>query len=454
MDFVLEVLKQDYISNIYIGVTGILVAIVIFIAEVIKDQNNELNKKIILCKTNIKNYIIYILCIFFYMLIINMLKYNNENDIGDFYNIIYLITHSLLLIFVIISICITGMMFRVTLRLNTEKDYFNKELEKYINKKVINLERRANNQNNKKHKKEEIEFRKFLKEQEIYFNDETIIKENPKYEPIYPVKNGIIEKYDYKKLIDLANYFNNQKITEENYSVDNKNIVYIPNYIGKKVSKKEPVFYCLKQYKNIFNNLSDMVIYTDNRLFIDDEIKLINTALFNMASEYEEPDAYDENSRLYNYFKYLYDNKLYAIKSLALVNIEEYYRKIYSNYSKNRQFTRFLDSLSFLAYSNDDYDDYEYINNIELYLYVHQLEEKETNIKKIAYNFANNMFRFNLYLVKKNSDIRYYDNLMAILLKFIIYLIKTSNYEAIDVLLDNILMERIIKTTNSMNMIL
>ena len=443
MDFVLDVLKQDYISNIYIGVTGILVAIVIFIAEVIKDQNNELNKKIILCKTNIKNYIIYILCIFFYMLIINMLKYNNENDIGDFYNIIYLITHSLLLIFVIISICITGMMFRVTLRLNTEKDYFNKELEKYINKKVINLERRANNQNNKKHKKEEIEFRKFLKEQEIYFNDETIIKENPKYEPIYPVKNGIIEKYDYKKLIDLANYFNNQKITEENYSVDNKNIVYIPNYIGKKVSKKEPVFYCLKQYKNIFNNLSDMVIYTDNRLFIDDEIKLINTSLFNMASEYEEPDAYDENSRLYNYFKYLYDNKLYGIKSLALVNIEEYYRKIYNNYSKNRQFTRFLDSLSFLAYSNDDYDDFEYINNIELYLYIHQLDEKEKDVKKIAYNFANNMFRFNLYLVKKNSDIRYYDNLMAILLKFIIYLIKTSNYEAIDVLLDNILMERI-----------
>ena len=443
MEFILEVLNQDYISNIYIGVTGILVAIVVFIAEVIKDQNNELNKKVILYKTNIKNNVIDILFIFFYMLIVNMLKYNRENSTCNFYNISYLITHSFLLVFVIISIYRTGKIFWITLKLNTEKDYFNKELEKYIYEKVIDLERRANNQNNKKHKKEEIEFRKFLKEQEIYFNDETIIKENPEYEPIYPVKNGIIGKYDYKKLIDLANYFNNQKITEENYSVDNKNIVYIPNYIGKKVSKKEPVFYCLKQYKNIFNNLSDMVIYTDNRLFIDDEIKLINTALFNMASEYEEPDAYDENSRLYNYFKYLYDNKLYGIKSLALVNIEEYYRKIYNNYSKNRQFTRFLDLLSFLAYSNDDYDDFEYINNIELYLYIHQLDEKEKDVKKIAYNFANNMFRFNLYLVKKNSDIRYYDNLMAILLKFIIYLIKTSNYEAIGVLLDNILMERI-----------
>ena len=146
------------------------------------------------------------------MLIVNMFKYNNENSICDFYNIIYLITHSVLLVFVIISICITGKIFWVTLKLNTEKDYFNEELERYINEKAIDLERRANNKNNKKYKKEEIEFRKFLKEQEIYFNDETIIKENPEYEPIYPGKNGIIGKYDYKKLIDLANYFNNQKI--------------------------------------------------------------------------------------------------------------------------------------------------------------------------------------------------------------------------------------------------
>ena len=53
--------------------------------------------------------------------------------------------------------------------------------------------------------------------------------------------------------------------------------------------------------------MNDTIIYTDNRLFIDDEIKLINNCLFNLAFEFEEPDAYDENNRLYNYFKYLYE---------------------------------------------------------------------------------------------------------------------------------------------------
>lgn len=67
MDFILEVVKQDYISNIYIGVTGILVAIVIFIAEVIKDKNNELDKKVILYNTNIKYYIIYIIYFLLYV---------------------------------------------------------------------------------------------------------------------------------------------------------------------------------------------------------------------------------------------------------------------------------------------------------------------------------------------------------------------------------------------------
>ena len=47
----------------------------------------------------------------------------------------------------------------------------------------------------------------------------------------------------------------------------------------------------------------------------------------------KNPDAYDENSRLFNYFKYLYDNKLYGIKSLALLilkNITEKYITIFT----------------------------------------------------------------------------------------------------------------------------
>ena len=212
-----------------------------------------------------------------------MLDFNTDACLCSWNNILYLITHAILIILVLISIYNTGKMFLTALKLNTEKDYFNKELEKYIYDKVLKLETRASNKESKKHKNEEIEFREFIKKQEMYFNDETKIKDKSDYEAIYPIKNGIIGNYDYKKLNDLANYFINQKISEENYITNNKNIIFIPNNIGKKISKKDPIFYCLKQYKNIFKNLNDTIIYTDNRLFIDDEIKLINNCLFNLV---------------------------------------------------------------------------------------------------------------------------------------------------------------------------
>lgn len=443
MDKFLNLINQDYISNIYIGITGILVAIVIFIAEVIKDQNNELNKKIILSKTGIKMNSIFLLIIFFYMLVINMFVYDVNLSINCYTNISYILTHCLLLILVIISLYTTGRVFLIALKLNTEKDYFNKSLEEYVYRKVPKLEKKANKKGNKKHKKEEKEFRNFLKKQKVFFIDKAKIKDITKYEAVYPIKSGIVGRYDYKKLNEFIEYFNNNKINEEEYNSQDEEIVFIPNKIGKNVNKKDPVFYYLEKYKNIFKNLNDAIIYRDNRLFINDEIKLINSCLFELASNYEEPDYFDENSRLFNYFKYLYDNQLYGIKSLAFDNIEEMYRKIYYNYSKNRQFSHFLNSLSFLAYSYDEYSDYERINTFELFLYIYQLEDPEVNTKKTTYDFINNVFKFNLYSVKKNPDIKYYDNLMAMLLKFIIQLIKKNDYGAIDVLFDNILMERI-----------
>ncbi len=141
MDLILNILEQDYISDVYIGVTGILVAIVIFIAEVIKDQNNELNKKVILYRTNIKENIIDVLINFFYMIIINMVKYNQDSDICNFCNIIYLITHGILLVFVLISIYKTGKMFWIALKLNTEKIILMKNLKNTYIKNLWNLKK-------------------------------------------------------------------------------------------------------------------------------------------------------------------------------------------------------------------------------------------------------------------------------------------------------------------------
>lgn len=57
------------------------------------------------------------------MIIINMLKYNRDSDSCNSYNIIYLITHGILLVFVIMSIYKTGKMFWIALKLNIDHEY-------------------------------------------------------------------------------------------------------------------------------------------------------------------------------------------------------------------------------------------------------------------------------------------------------------------------------------------
>ena len=69
-----------------------------------------------------------------------MLNFDTDACLCNWNNILYLITRAILIILVLISIYNTGKMFLTELKLNTEKDYFNKELEKYVYDKVLKLE--------------------------------------------------------------------------------------------------------------------------------------------------------------------------------------------------------------------------------------------------------------------------------------------------------------------------
>lgn len=62
-------------------------------------------------------------------------------------------------------------------------------------------------------------------------------------------------------------------------------------------------------------------------------------------------------------------------------------------------------------------------------------------MKKVAYNFANQYFRYDYFLIKKNRDIRFYDELMSNLLRFICVLIKEKRFDVISILFKNLLLE-------------
>ena len=330
-------------------------------------------------------------------------------------------------------------MFFVALKLYTEKNYMNKKIVKYIYNRTKVLEK---NEVNKIIKKENKKLKTFIEEQAIFFNIKHNEELNEKYIPIYPQKNGLVKSYNYDKLTEMVNMYDEEKENEEYYVTENK-IIAICNKIGTKTAKNEPIFYCLAQYKKIFENINEVIIYEDTRFFINDEIKLINNGLFENSFKYNQLDDFDENNMIYNYFDFLYKNNLLGVKQLAIQSIEEYYRKVYDDYNRSKQFCAFLERIAYLMRTNEDFINYENIIKYEYYIYIHQLEMKNVDTKEITYNFVNNVLRYNLFSAKDREDERYYDCLISILFKFLIKLLKTERYEEINVLLNNVLIKEI-----------
>ena len=126
---IVEKLDCDTRANIYIGITGILVAIVIFIAEIISNNKIEIYKKLMLEKTkilkNVKNMIITLAIIW----IGELIKPRDSR-------IIYFFVQLLIDIKIFVSMSQTFQTFLEAIKLNTNKEYFDNQLKEFLYGKI------------------------------------------------------------------------------------------------------------------------------------------------------------------------------------------------------------------------------------------------------------------------------------------------------------------------------
>lgn len=439
-------LNSDIRRDIFIGVTGLMVAIIIFIAEVISNKKYELEKRVILSKTNIINNMKFCIFIYFIMFISLIVKCSYDSPTKLVYiqcDTIYIILQLVINVLILVFMYKTFNIFKISVKLNIDKEYFNKELDNYVNKRSIEIENEANKKSLKNIKKLKQDFENYIKDKDnlssnalgVGFSEESYI-------PIYTNKRGIIKNYNYKKIdsmIESAYTLSNDETKD--YLPDNEPIFVFARQIGDKVEKNSIVGYCLKGYKKYFKNFSNCIVYDENSMYIGDEIKLINENLLDLANNFSEPDDFDDNNKVFNYFNYLYQNDLNGVRKFSIYQLEETARLVYKDKYKNNKYAVFLNSISSLAYSNDNYDEYQQISRLIFFLYYQQLKIDGNDIKKVAYNFANHYFKYDYFSIKKNSDIRFYDELMSNLLRFICALIREKKFDVISILFKNILLE-------------
>lgn len=440
------ILNSDIRRDIFIGVTGLMVAIIIFIAEVISNKKYELEKRVILSKTEITKNMKFCIFIYFIMFVSSIVKCSYDSPTEYFYiqcDVLFIILQLLINILILVFMYKTFNIFKISVKLNIDKEYFNKELDSYVNKRSIDIEKEASKKSLKNIKKLKQDF-------EIYLKDKNNLSSNTlgvgfseeSYIPIYTNKRGIIKNYNYKKIDSMIENIDNISNEEsKEYLPVNEPVFVFAKQIGDKVEKNSIVGYCLKGYKNYFRDFSNCIIYDENSMYVGDEIKLINENLLEFANDFSEPDDFDDNNRLFNYFNYLYQNDLNGVRKFSIYQLEETARTVYKDKYKNDRYAIFLNKISSLAYSNDNYDEYQQISKLIFFLYYQQLKIDGNDIKKVAYNFANHYFKYDYFSIKKNSDIRFYGELMSNLLRFICVLIREKKFNVITILFKNILLE-------------
>ena len=429
----LYLLDSDIRRDIFIGVTGLTVAIIVFIAEAISNKEYELEKRVILYKTKIINNMKFCIMTLLIMFISSIIISSHEDITTKSTYIqndyLYMFLQIIINILIIIFMHRTFKMFKVAVKLNTDKEYFNKELDKYVNKRSSEIEKEAANKSLENIKKLKQNFDDYVKNNKILSTNIYEVGFSEKsYTPIYTNKRGIIKNFNYKKIDSMIESINDVSIEEsKDYLPSNEPVFVFAKQIGDKLEKESIIGYCLKGYKVYFQDFSNSIIYDEHSMYIADEIKLINKNLLDFASDFSEPDDFDETNKLFNYFNYLYQNNLNGVRKFALYQLEETARNLYKDKYKNHRYVIFLNRISSLAYKDENFEEYQQISRLIFFLYYQQLKIDGNDTKKVAYNFANNYFKYDYFSIKKNNDIRFYDELMSNLLRFICSLIKEKN---------------------------
>lgn len=430
---IFEPLNGSVRIDAFVGIVGVLVAIVIFIAETMNDRKVETQKRFVLEKTRMKGIMTFSILILSLCIIKEIIPYNKE--CVDLFKILFFAVELLLNIFICCSIWLTIKLFGIAIKLNTDSDYFSAEYDKYIEKRLMEIHNRNIKNSKKKLKNESID--KFVKDNKKYFSFDA---ENiDDYIPIKASKSGIFKSYSCRSLQAIID-----KIEEENRK-RKELIVYADPLIvlklkgGEKINRGVTVAYCKNDIINYEDSIRNSCLLNDSIPYLDNEINLIINDLFSLA-ETNIDDNFDSDSRLFNFYNFLYKNNMRSLLDISYEHIRKIYIKYYKDIHKNKELANFLSTLASLAYSNEDYERYRFLSNYIYYCYTEQLEIT-ADVRKTSYDFTNSLFRYDYYSIKENSDSIYYDVLLSNLMNFLFDLIIKKEFKAINDLFNNVIFD-------------
>lgn len=416
----------------FIGIVGVIIAIVIFVAETMKDNKMETQKKFVIKKTNMKKSMILSVLILSFCIVKEILPYNSECE--NSVKIIFFVLEVLLNGLMVSSIYLTLRLFKLSIKLNTESKYYYEEYYKYIISRVENVYK-------KKIKKNKLNLKNESAKKILNDNKKIIVTEIDSLDGYIPVKankNGIFKSYSPRAIQTIIDKIDESRLKNPKLVLYSKPLFVLPLKENDKINRGVTIAY----YKNDITGYEDLlcntVLFKDNIPYQDDEINLIVSDLFLIAANKE--NNFDADNRLYNFFDYLYKNEMYSILNISYEHIRSVFVESYNNLSKNSELAKFLGMLENLAYYYKDIERYKFLSDYIYYCYREQLDLSK-DIRQVSCDFTNNIIRYDYYSVKKNDDSIYYDVLLSNLMNFLFDLIARKEFDAINDIFQNVVFD-------------
>lgn len=422
-EYILKPIDVDLRVDILIGIIGILVSIVIFIAETMNSSKTETEKRLILKKTRIEfimiaSIAVLVLCVLKEVVPINK---NNINEKPWLYFSTQFLVNGLML-FVVGNVIY---LFRKAIKLNVDSKYNFDEYNKYINARLDIINKKIHDTILIKSKDKTIE--NYIKNNNYlsFYNGET-----QNMIPIKSKQSGTFLHYKISMLKDIVDRIDKiNKTPKLTVDCESAIVAFALKNPGR-ITKGDVVAYCNRDYLSLSDIIANSIELDNDSAYQDSEIDLILKDIFLLAEENIRCN-YDSNNRIYNLFKYLYDNKMHVLLNISFNYLQTVVTNKGLDNGAYKEISKLLNKLLGLAYKNHNIEHYKIIYDYLQYCYSKQLEMTD-DIRQTTYEYTEQFIRFNYYAVRQSSDSAYYDVLLANLLKYIFLLINRNELIAVD----------------------
>ena len=439
---VFNILADDNRVSVIGLLMSMIIAIVIFIAEYIRDKNTtEIRKKFFINKTNLKKMLGISFVLVFLLLLEPLFNASKSSKYFIFlrpydrvFNIAFILYQIAILytsIKMIIGIMIS---FYEAIKLVANKKYFEEQFYLFLDD-IINKNLVSNNSNDSEAKKQ---MNDFINENKGKIALQSNNSNLDKYVPIVAQYSGTVKSFNYEKIEKLL-----LKIEKDSayntviYYNNNEPILIIKDILNKKINNGYIIGYCLEPYIDYFEDSKLIINYyptsrIDLNLFKNINIDLLLT----YRNEYSDLDGRFNFSR-YNYYSKLFKSNNEAVLNQLSQDLDNIAYSIRNDFEKKDRFLSFISSLSILAIEENQISFFYENGNRITELFCYGIER--TNEKQIAYLYCLYYFKNAYYEItdeKFNYD--YYQTLMSNLLSIIITFLKYEKYDGIDYLLRNI----------------